>query len=141
MALFHLEILSPGRAFYVGDCRSLILPISDGMMGIMANHEPMTAAIPEGEVTFELPDGERRVCAVTLGMADVSGNRVKLLCESVLRPDEIDEEHERRRAEEAMAEMRKKQSHKDFMLSQIAFAKAVNNLRVKQHNAMKVNHL
>ena len=42
---FQLEILTPERAFYRGECISVIVPVSDGMLGIMANHTPMTAAI------------------------------------------------------------------------------------------------
>ena len=61
MKTFRLEILSPDRAFYRGDSVSLIIPISDGMMGIMAGHTPLTAAIVDGAVIFEKPDGERVV--------------------------------------------------------------------------------
>lgn len=131
---FHLEILSPDRAFYVGDCLSLVIPISDGMLGIMAHHTPITAAIVDGEVTFTTPRGEKQVCAVTQGMLHVADNQVQLLCDSALRPDEINEEAERRRAEEALLQLREKQGHRDYVLSQLAFAKAVNHLRVKQHN-------
>ena len=49
---FQLEILTPERAFYRGECISVIVPVSDGMLGIMANHTPMTAAITDGEVVF-----------------------------------------------------------------------------------------
>ena len=52
---FQLEILTPERAFYRGECISVIVPVSDGMLGIMANHTPMTAAITDGEVVFTLP--------------------------------------------------------------------------------------
>lgn len=69
---FQLEILTPERAFYRGECISVIVPVSDGMLGIMANHTPMTAAITDGEVVFTLPDGSKIPCAVTQGMIDVS---------------------------------------------------------------------
>ena len=141
MKRFHLEILTPERAFYIGDCQSLIVPTSDGMLGIMANHTPLTAAVFDGEVSFVKPDGERVLCAVSPGMLDVADNTVKLLCESVLLPEEIDEEKERRQAENALLQLREKQGHRDYILSQLAFANAVNNLRVKQHNAMRMNHL
>lgn len=62
---FQLEILTPERAFYRGECISVIVPVSDGMLGIMANHTPMTAAITDGEVVFTLPDGSKIPCAVT----------------------------------------------------------------------------
>ncbi len=141
MTPFHLEILSPERAFYIGDCLSIMLPASDGMIGIMAHHTPLTAAVYSGEVAFTRGDGERVICAVSPGMVHVSDNRVTLLCESVLLPEEISEEKERRAAEAARLKLRGKQAHRDYVLSRLAFTKAVNNLRVKQHNAMKMNHL
>ena len=136
---FHHEILSPERAFYVGECVSLTVPLGDGSYGIMAHHTPLTAAVVPGEAAFTTPDGERVICAISQGMIDVANNSVKLLCESALRPEEIDEENERREAERAEEDMKGKQSYKDYMLSQIMFARAVNNLRVKKHDAAAIN--
>ena len=140
MNTFYLEILSPERAFYTGDCVSLTLPLGDGLYGVMANHEPLTAAIVPGEVSFTKPGGQRVVCAVSQGMVDIRKKRVRVLCESALAPDEIDEERERREAEIASEDMKGKQSYKEYMLSQITFARAVNNLRVKRHDAAKINN-
>ena len=133
MKPFHLEILSPERSFYTGDCVSLIVPISDGMLGIQADRAPLTAAITDGEVRFTLPDGTRRVCAVADGMVDVSGD-VRILCESALAPEEIDAEEERRTLEEARLALAERMAYKDYMLSQLAFARAFNNLRVKRRS-------
>ena len=141
MNTFHLEILSPERQFYRGECLSLVIPISDGLIGIMANHSPLTAAIQDGELTFTKPSGEKTVCAVTNGMVDVSDNVVKVLCESVILPEEIDEEKERRSKDEALLQLKNKQGHKDYVLSKLALAKAVNNLRVKQHSKGKNTNL
>lgn len=138
MKAFHIEILSPERAFYIGDCLSIVLPIGDGYIGIMAGRSPMTAAISSGEITFTKPDGERVVCAVSQGMVDVTQTGVKLLCESVLLPSEIDEAKEREKAEIARAEMSKKQSYTNYRLSQLTFAKAMNNLRVKKHSEINM---
>ena len=133
MKSFHLEILSPERNFYTGECVSLIVPISDGMLGIMAGRAPLTAAISDGEVIFTLPDGTRRVCAVADGMVDVSGD-VRILCESALAPEEIDAEAERQALEEARLALAERMAYKDYMLSQLAFARAFNNLRVKRRS-------
>ena len=135
MNTFMLEILSPERVFYSGECVSLILPVGDGMMGIMANHTPLTAAIPDGEITLTKPDGEKLICAVMRGMADVTGNRVRILCEAALSPDEIDEEQERRDAETARIEMQRHESEKEYKLWQLSFNKAVNRLKVKQKDS------
>ena len=140
MKSFRLEVLSPDRAFYIGECVSLTVPLHDGLLGIMADRAPLTAAIVPGEVTITSPDGEKTVCAVSQGMVDVDRFGVKLLCESVLRPDEIDEEEQRREAEIAAEDMKGKQSYKDYMLSQVIFARAMNNLRVKKHDAAMINN-
>ncbi len=137
MKSFRLEILSPERAFYVGDALSIRVPISDGLIGIMADHLPLTAAIEDGELTFTKADSSETVCAVTRGILDVTGGRVRILCESALLPGEIDEEKERREAEEAAGRLREKRSAKDYMIAQLTIARALNNLKVKQHNAVK----
>ncbi|MEE1186907.1 MAG: ATP synthase F1 subunit epsilon [Acutalibacteraceae bacterium] len=132
MNTFYLEILSPERTFYEGECVSLTLPISDGVIGIMANHTPLTAAVEDGEVTFTLPDGEKRVCAVMCGMINVSKNKTQILCESVISPEEIDEQKEKHDADEAAFEMKKHQSKKDYMMWQISLNKATHRLKIKE---------
>ncbi len=140
MNSFHLEIMSPDRPFYKGDCLSAVIPLADGAYGIMAGHEPLTAAVVPGEISFSTPDGKRTVCAVSQGMISIGAEGVRVLCESVLLPGEIDEEKERREAETAAENMKGRQSYRDYMLSQITFARAINNLRVKKHDAAKINN-
>lgn len=88
-----------------------------------------------GEVVFTLPDGSKIPCAVTQGMIDVSASRVRVLCDSALHPDEINAEAERKQAEAAALKLREKLGHRDYVLSKLAFVKATNHLRVKQHNS------
>lgn len=136
MNSFHLEILTPEKVFYRGECVSLIVPISDGMLGVMANCEPLTASMTIGEAYYTRPDGEKILFSISGGMIDVQNNTVKLLCEYALLPEEIDEELERREAEQARAELAKKQSHRDYLLSKHMLMNAVNNLKVKQKQSL-----
>ena len=140
MKTFRLEAFSPERVFYSGECVSLTFPLNDGLYGIMAGHTPFTAAVVPGEVSFVTPDGKRTVCAVSQGMIEIYGDSARLLCESILLPEEINEEKERREAEAAAEDMKGKQSYKDYMLSQIMLTKALNNLRVKRRDANKLNN-
>lgn len=136
MKTFQLEILTPERVFYRGECLSLIVPITDGMLGIMANREPITASLTNGEAYYTKPDGERILFSISGGMIDVQRNTVKLLCEYALLPEEIDEEKERIEAENARSELAKKQSKRDYMLSKLMLTKAVSNLKVKQKQSI-----
>lgn len=136
MKTFELEILTPERVFYRGECISLIVPITDGMLGIMANREPITASLTNGEAYYTKPDGEKILFSISGGMIDVEKNTAKVLCEYALLPEEIDEERERREAENARSELRKEQSKRDYMLSKLMLSNAINNIRVKQKKSI-----
>lgn len=139
MTPFLLEILTPEKPFYKGKCVSLVMPTTDGMIGILANHIPLTAAIHDGRIVFSTPEGETRICAVTRGMVGVSGDRVRVLCESAIAPEDIDIEKERLAMQEAEMDLRRRLSHEEYMASQLAFAKAFNRLKVKESSAQHTN--
>ncbi len=136
MNSFYLEILTPERIFYRGDCLSLIVPITDGMLGIQANREPITASVTAGEAYYTKPSGEKILFSISGGMIDMEHNRASLLCEYALLPEEIDEEKERREAEEARSELAKKQSERDYKLHKLMLSNAINNLKIKQKTSI-----
>ncbi len=137
MDSFNLEILSPERPFYKGECVSLIVPISDGMMGVMANHEPMTAAILDGELTFTLPDGTTKICVVSRGILNIDKKNTRILCDSALAPEEVDEVLERQLQIDNEIEEKERVGMLDYRRTQLAFAKAVNALKNRQDKKMK----
>ena len=139
MNAFSLEILTPEKMFFRGGCLSIVFPTTDGMMGVMANHSPLIAAVGNGMITFTAEDGSTTICAVSRGMISVGANRVRVLCESAVYPDEIDEKAELLLMQEAEVEMRKRQSYEDYVASQLAFAKAFNRLKVKHYSAAHTN--
>lgn len=134
MKTFHLEILTPEKPFFIGECVSLMIPISDGMLGIMAGHTPLTAAIHNGCVSYTLEDGTKKDCAVSRGMLNVDARGARLLCDYAVLPENINEEQERMDIAEAEIALREKQSHEDYVTSQITLAKAFSNLRIKKHS-------
>lgn len=133
MNTFKLTILSMDRPFFVGDCISLVVPVSDGMLGIQANHPAFTSAVKAGIVYFTLPDGTRRECVVSRGIIDISKNDPRILCETVLAPEEVDDEAAKLAFEEAQIAVDEEKGRKDYIISQMAFAKAFNSLKDKQH--------
>lgn len=132
MRAFDLEILTPERVFFRGKCLSLIVPITDGMLGVMANREPVTASLTGGEAYYTKPDGEKVLFSLSGGMIDVDSNAVKLLCDYALLPEEIDEQREQQEAESARLALKRKQSKQDYALAKRALSDALNNLRVRK---------
>lgn len=136
MKTFRLEIMTPERVFYRGESVALIVPITDGMLGIMANREPVTASLTSGEAYYTKPDGEKILFSISGGMLDVANNTVKVLCESALLPEEIDEERERLEMENARAALRKEQCKRDYVVSKLMLSNAINNMKVKKKKSI-----
>lgn len=132
MKTFLLEILTPERVFYRGECLSLTVPITDGMLGIMADRAPITASLSCGEAYFTKPDGKKVLFSLSGGMVDAEYNRVELLCDSALLPEEIDEAEEYKKVQMARSALAQKQGRREYLLSKLILANAINNLKIKE---------
>lgn len=141
MKTFHLEILTPEKQFFVGECISIVIPISDGMLGIMAGHTPLTAAIDNGYVSFTQADGNKTECSVSRGILTFDKKGACLLCDYAVLPDNIDEEKERLEIEESMMALKEKQSHAEYVATQLTLAKAFNNLKIKERSKENYNNV
>ena len=130
---FYLKIISANRVFYSGRCRSLIVPEYDGQKEILAHHEDMVIAIDDGEMRFQ-PEGSENweYAVVGMGFVEIVNNRVTLLVETAERPEEIDVARAREAKERAEEQLRQKQSIQEYHVNQMALARAMARLRVKE---------
>ncbi len=132
MNTFELHILAAERSFYEGPCESLILPLTEGMYGIQANHVNMIAGVVPGELTYRVPGGVDEHAACSRGMVKVENNEVTVLVDTVERPEEIDVNRAQRAADEAKEELLKKRSRQEYMKAQMELARAMTRLRVSK---------
>lgn len=128
---FLLEIIASDRVFFTGQCESLVFPGMDGEQGVWANHERTVTCVKAGELKCKI-DGEWKYAAISDGYAEISGDHVVIIADTVEKPEEID----RKRAEEAKLRaeerMRQKQSIMEYYHTQAALNKAMNRLKVNQ---------
>ena len=134
MNSFLLLILAAERNFYEGECTSLVVPITDGSYGIMANHKNMVAAIVPGIMEYLPSEGERVAVCVSQGILIVADNDVKVLVDTVETPEEIDENRARAAAEQAKEAMLQKQSIQEYKSAQLRIAREMNRLKLKNRN-------
>lgn len=81
--VFHLHICSMAGDFYEGECVSLTLPLSDGEIGLLAKHSPVSAAVVPGALRCRLPDGSVIAAGVGHGLARFAENDALVLLESI----------------------------------------------------------
>lgn len=87
--LFRVQVISPDRTFYDGDVDMLELKTTEGEIGILAGHIPLTTIIAPGIMRL-INDGEVREAALHDGFVEIIGDKVTILAESCEWPDEID---------------------------------------------------
>lgn len=136
---FNLKLLAADRDFYEGPCLSVMVPLSDGLLGIMDNHSDMMGAIVPGEVIFTVPEnakinGEERIAVVvSTGLLKVEKGEVLILVDSAELPSEIDENRAKRAADRAAEELLQKQSRREYALAQNELKRAMARLKYKSH--------
>lgn len=129
MKTFKLKIVAIRRNYYSGPCESLVFTTLDGMMGILADHEPTVYAVSAGELRFTV-NGETQVLAVGDGIARVIGNKVDVLVDFAELASEIDAIRAQDAKERAEELIRAKASDKSVANAEAALSRAIARLKV-----------
>ncbi|MDE5680718.1 MAG: ATP synthase F1 subunit epsilon [Lachnospiraceae bacterium] len=97
MEQFKLRIITPDRVFYEGDAKMVEFNTTEGEIGVLPGHIPMTVVIKPGILTIT-EEEETKTAALHAGFVEILQDSVTVLAEIVEWPTEIDEE----RAEAAL---------------------------------------
>ena len=128
---FSLEIVATDRIFYKGECEHLVITAIDGLLGILAGHEPLVTALPAGELKY-MVDGKWRYAAISDGFIQVMPDKSVILADSCELPEEIDIKRAEEARERAQEKLRQKQSIQEYYQTQAALNRAITRLKVSQ---------
>lgn len=129
MKPFSLKITACNKVYYDGECQMIILPASDGELGIMSGHEEMTSTIDEGILRIQHTDDTWEKVYVKDGLAEVRANIVNLIVFFAEKPENIERLKAQAEYEQANEEMLHKQSIKEYEQSQAQMARALAKLK------------
>lgn len=126
--LMDVKIMAPDRVFYEGQVSFMEFNTTEGIVGIYPKHIPMTVVIAPGVLKLVEDNGDTKEAALLSGFAEVLGDSITILAESVEWPDEIDI----KRAEEARirAERRIKDSSQDLNRAELALKRSVVRMQL-----------
>ena len=102
MEAYKLRIITPDRVFYEGTVDMIEFNTTEGEIGVLPGHIPMTVIIKPGVLTITEKD-EVKEAALHSGFVEILPDRMTILAEVVEWPGEIDLERAeaaKRRAEE-----------------------------------------
>jgi len=98
---FQCSIITPESQVFDDRVDAVTLPAHDGGMGVLFNRAPLVCKLGAGALRIRKQDSEQ-IWYVDSGFAQVLENKVIVLTQQALRPDEID----RSRAEQMLEDAR-----------------------------------
>ncbi len=82
-ATFHLSVLTPTESVFDETVESIIVPGSEGYLGVLAHHAPLITALMPGKLTVRKPGGQTLEYQLTGGFFEVSNNKAIVLADAV----------------------------------------------------------
>ena len=128
---FDLAVLSAEGQIFVGRAQSITAPTTEGEVTILPEHEPLVATLAAGELVVRGTVGLEHIF-VGGGALEVQQGKVRVLADTALRSDAIDEaaaEEARRRAEETLGSA---VNEHEAAVAQAAFFNAIAQLRIAE---------
>ena len=102
---FQVEVLTPEGEVFNDEVQMVSTRTALGMIGILANHEPVLAMLDPTELRLYRSDSEIVRFAQSEGYLQVADNRALLLVEEVHDPDTLDAAQLRERLAQAESEL------------------------------------
>ena len=122
--LFDVKIVTPGRVFYEGKAAMLEFNTSEGEIGILKGHIPMTLIIEPGTLTITEAEGAKKA-ALHSGFAVVDNDSVTFLAEIIEWASEIDIDRAEKALERAKTRIAEKSPDVDLDRATVALKKAI----------------
>jgi F-type H+-transporting ATPase subunit epsilon len=133
-----LEIVTPDRALVREEVDEVVVPGSEGELGILPGHTPLLATLKVGELWYRKGQ-EKHYLVIAFGFAEILPARVTILAQIAERAEDIDAsraERAKQRAEERLSRP-SVQSDLDFERARVAMMKSLIRLQVASRTRMR----
>ena len=130
MKKYYLEIVTPTKVFFKGDVEAVTFSTIDGLVTVLAEHQPTVFALQPG--SLRIFDGQNwREAFMSSGFAQIKPKLSVILVQAAEWPEDIDEHLALEAKERAEELVRKKQSLMEYRMGKAALQRAIARLKVK----------
>lgn len=127
----HLDIVTPEAKTFSDEIESVVLPGSEGELGILRAHSPLVTTLQPGELRY-LKDGKEHSLAVGNGIVEISCDNVAVLTDMAIGAHDIDEEAVHEALERARKELSETEVVSDAEEIQKAIMQSIAQLEVSR---------
>lgn len=128
MSTFNLEIVTPTQVLKKDNVSYLRCPGMDGLFGVLSGHRDALIALNLGEIKIS-QDKNELVYATSGGFAEISGDKVELLVETIEESENIDKQRAEASLERAKGRLKSIKGI-DSKRAELSLARALNRLAI-----------
>ena len=129
MEEYTLRIITPDRVFYEGTVDMVEFNTTEGEIGVLPGHVPMTVIIKPG--ILRITEGEQeKEAALHSGFAEILQDKMTILAEVVEWPEEIDLERAKAAKERAEERIKTHTPETDMARAETALLRALARIQV-----------
>ena len=128
---FRLEIVTPEKRTFSDEVDGVVIPGSEGELGVLEGHAPLVTTLLPGELRYN-KGGQEESLAVGEGVVEITRDSVSVLTDLAITTMDIDEaavEEALKRAEAALSE---KMSDEEIATVEASIQKSLAQLHVKR---------
>lgn len=126
---FLVRIITPDRVFYENQADMVEFNTTEGEIGVLPGHIPMTVIVKPGILSIHEPEGEKKA-ALHAGFAEILPEGVTILAETIEWPGEIDEYRAKSALERAEHRLQDKAPNTDIARAETALQRAIARIQV-----------
>ncbi len=127
----QLDIVTPEKMAFSDEVDSVVVPGSEGEMGILKSHAPLVTTLQPGELRYD-KDGEEYHLAIGTGIVEISNDRISVLTDMALEEKEIDESAVEKALERAQESLGELSEPEEIALVMASIQKSMAQLHVKR---------
>lgn len=124
----RLRIITPERTFYEGDVEMVEFNTTEGEIGVLPGHIPLTVIAKPGILSIYEKEGEK-TAAFHSGFAEILPDGMTILAEVIEWPNEIDEERAQAALQRAEERLQNKTPETDIARAETALLRAVARIQ------------
>ena len=126
---FPVRIITPDRIFYENRADMVEFNTTEGEIGVLPGHIPMTVIVKPG-VLYIHETGEEKKAALHAGFAEILPESVTILAEVIEWPSEINEDRAKSAMERAERRLQNKAPNTDIAKAETALQRALARIQV-----------
>lgn len=126
---FILQVVTPERVFYKGPVDMVEFNTTEGEIGVLPGHIPLTVIVKPGILNIYEEQGQKEA-ALHAGFAEILPDGVTILAEIIEWPEEIDESRAQAARDRAEERIRSRTPETDLARAETALQRAVARINV-----------